>query len=83
MYRIISVKPLSNYLLDLQFSDGVQRIVDIGPFIGEGISAELKDETYFRKVMLEDGGGVSWPNGYDFCPNFLREEVPAVAPVVV
>jgi len=27
--------------------------------------------SYFRQVMLEDGGGIAWPNGYDFCPNFL------------
>jgi hypothetical protein len=29
-------------------------------------------------VTLEEGGGIAWPNGYDFCPNFLRENVPDV-----
>lgn len=78
MDRVISVKPLENYLLEIEFADGVRKVIDIGPFIGKGISAALNDKTYFRQVALEDGGGIAWPNGYDFCPNFLREDVPAV-----
>jgi len=78
MDRVISVKPLENYLLEIEFEDGLRKVIDIRPFIGEGISAALKDETYFRQVNLEDGGGIAWPNGYDFCPNFLRDDVPAV-----
>jgi hypothetical protein len=78
MDKVISVKPLENYLLDIEFSDGFRKVIDIQPFIEKGISAALKDEAYFRHVDLEDGGGIAWPNGYDFCPNFLRDDVPAV-----
>ncbi len=78
MHRVISVEPLANYLVRLTFSDGMSKEVDLQPYIGKGIAAALKDETYFRKVTLEEGGGITWPNGYDFCPNFLYEEVPAV-----
>ena len=53
-------------------------MIDIQSFIGKGISAVLKDVLYFRQVSLEDGGGIAWPNGYDFCPNFLHDDVPAV-----
>jgi len=77
MNRIVSVRPLTHYLLELEFADGFRKVVDIRPFIGGGISAALLDEAYFQKVTLEEGGGICWPNGYDFCPNFLREEVPA------
>ena len=79
MDKVISVKPLENYLLEIEFADGLRKVVDIRPFIGEGISAVLKDKSYFHQVMLEDGGGIAWPNGYDFCPNFLRDDVPAVS----
>ena len=79
MDKVISVKPLENYLLKIEFSDGFRKVIDIRPFIGKGISAALKDEAYFRRVNLEDGGGIAWPNGYDFCPNFLRDDVPAVS----
>jgi hypothetical protein len=78
MDKVISVKPLENFLLEIEFADGAHKIIDISPFIGKGISALLKDEAYFRQVDLEDGGGIAWPNGYDFCPNFLRDDIPAV-----
>jgi hypothetical protein len=75
---IISVKPLENFTLEIEFADSARKVIDIHPFIGKGISAALKDETYFRQVALEDGGGIAWPNGYDFCPNFLHDDVPAI-----
>jgi hypothetical protein len=78
MDKVVSVKPLENYLLEIEFADGLRKVVNIRPFIGEGISAVIKNESYFQQVMLEDGGGIAWPNGYDFCPNFLRDDVPAV-----
>jgi hypothetical protein len=78
MDKVVSVRPLENYFLEVEFADGFRKVINIHPFIGKGISAALKDEAYFRQVMLEDGGGISWPNGYDFCPNFLRDDVPAV-----
>ena len=78
MERIVLVKPLPDYMLELKFADGYIKIVDIRPFIGEGLSAALLDVSIFQEVKLESGGGINWPNGYDFCPNFLREDVPAV-----
>jgi len=78
MNLVISVKPLENYSLEIEFEDGLRKVIDIHPFISEGISAALRDEAYFRQVKLEDGGGIAWDNGYDFCPNFLRDDVPAV-----
>jgi Protein of unknown function (DUF2442) len=78
MERVIFVKPLENYLLEIEFADGLHKVIGIRPFIGKGISAALTDEAYFRQAALEDGGGIAWPNGYDFCPNFLRDDVPAV-----
>jgi hypothetical protein len=78
MDRVVFVKPLEKYLLEIEFQDGFRKVVDIHPFIEDGISAVLKEEAYFRQVRVEDGGGITWPNGYDFCPTFLREDVPAV-----
>ena len=76
--QVISVKPLENYLLEIEFADGFHKVIDIRPFIDKGISVALNDEAYLRQVTLEDGGGIAWPNGYDFCPTFLRDDVPAV-----
>jgi hypothetical protein len=78
MERILLVKPLPDYMLELTFLDGYKKTVDIRPFIREGLSAALLNEAIFQEVKLESGGGIYWPNGYDFCPNFLREDVPAI-----
>ncbi|MBN2548796.1 MAG: DUF2442 domain-containing protein [Anaerolineales bacterium] len=79
MNRIVLVKTLPKYLLELTFEDNLCKVVDITPFIGQGLSAALHDEEYFQKVEIESGGGIYWPNGYDFCPNFLHDEVPAIS----
>ncbi len=81
MNRVTFVQPLAHYMLELVFADGLRKIVNIRPFIREGISAALRDENYFSQVAIESGGGISWQNGYDFCPNFLHDEVPAVSTV--
>lgn len=83
MDKVVSVRPLENYLLEVEFADGFRKVIDVKPFIGAGISAALEEEAYFRQVTLEDGGGIAWPNGYDFCPNFLRQDLPAVDTVTV
>jgi hypothetical protein len=79
MNRVVTVRPLSDFALELVFSDGLQKIVDIHSFIGKGLSAALQDGAYFHQVFIEDGGGIAWPNGYDFCPNYLHDEVPAIS----
>ena len=76
MNKVTSVTPLPDFMLHLCFDDGMEKTVDINPFIGEGISVALQDKEYFKKVAVESGGGIYWPNGYDFCPNFLHDEVP-------
>ena len=78
MHRVVSVQPLSDYCLQLEFENRTKKVVDIKPFIGKGISQALLDEEYFEQVVIERGGGIAWPNGYDFCPNYLYNEVPAV-----
>ena len=74
IHDIIHVEPLNDYFLKAIFDDGVTKEFDMKPYISGGISEELKDQSYFRKVYLENGA-ITWPNGYDICPVFLRNEV--------
>jgi hypothetical protein len=78
MERVVSVNPLENHFLELEFADGFRKVIDLHAFIREGLSSALLDPAYFRQVKVEDGGGIAWENGYDFCPNFLRDDIPAV-----
>lgn len=83
MHRITTFKLVNGYLIEIEFEDGRRKIVDLGPYIGRGIAAQLLDEAYFRQVEIESDGGLAWPNGFDFCPNFLYSDVPAVEPTPV
>lgn len=78
MHKVKSVTPLPEYKLKLIFSDDFEKTIDLRPFISEGISKALRDEEFFQQVATESGGGIFWPNGYDFCPEFLYEDIPNV-----
>lgn len=78
MHRVTALQLKGKYSLEIRFSDGLTKVIDLEPFIGKGISAQLLDEDYFRQVEIESGGGIAWPNGFDFCPNFLYSDVPSL-----
>lgn len=73
MYKIVTIKVLNDFSMDITFNDGYKTVIDFKPFINDGVSEPLKDYAYFKQAKIESGGGLEWPNGYDFCPNFLRE----------
>jgi hypothetical protein len=73
METIIEVKPLDNYFIGILFADNFYATINIKPFITTGISTKLLDLEYFKKVKVDEFGGIAWENGFDFCPNYLRE----------
>jgi len=73
MENIIAVKPMDNYHIWIMFADRFEAKINIRPFITNGISKKLLEENYFKQVKIDDLGGITWDNGFDFCPNYLRE----------
>jgi hypothetical protein len=73
MNEIVEFEILDNYHIWLKFHDGYEKVVDVKPLIGKGFTRELFEYHNFNKVTIESGGGLEWYNGYDICPNFLRE----------
>jgi hypothetical protein len=73
MNEVIDLKVLDNYQISIRFKDGIEKIVNIHRFLGKGITKELLDYENFKKVTIEPGGGIAWFNGFDFCPNYLKE----------
>jgi Protein of unknown function (DUF2442) len=76
MNKIISFKVQDDYQILLQFQDGESKVIDFKQLIGKGISSLLLDKNYFNQVSIDNGGGLEWPNGMDFCPNFLKDYTP-------
>lgn len=67
---IIKAVAKENYMLDIYFIDGLCKEIDVKPFIKNGVSSQLLDMEYFKKVQVQ-AGFICWDNGYDFCPEFL------------
>ncbi len=72
MNAVVAIKKINNYKIHLEFKDGFECTVDIRPLIGSGLTNELLKPALFKKVEIDSGGGLVWPNGFDICPNYLR-----------
>lgn len=59
-------------MLSVRFNNGEIFNIDIKPFIKSGVSSALRERSFFDSVKVEDGY-ITWPNGYDFCPEFLYD----------
>jgi hypothetical protein len=69
---VTEARVLGGYVLELTFSDGTRREVDLeGELYGE-VFEPLRDPAYFAQGVLDPViGTVVWPNGADFSPEFL------------
>ena len=73
MLKITKAKYLKEYTLILWFNDETIRVVDFESLLDGDIYAPLKDVSFFRRFKI-DCGTVSWKNGADFAPEFLRKK---------
>lgn len=68
--RVKKVVPLSDYKLDLEFTNGERGIYDCAPILDFGIFRELRDKNYFQRAVVWEGT-VAWPHEQDICPDTL------------
>ena len=73
MCKVVAVKALDDYRLELQFNSGERRVFHARPYLDKGIFAELKDPGYFQSVRVAFGS-VTWPHEQDFSPETLYLE---------
>jgi hypothetical protein len=73
MNAVKEYKVLEDYKIWIRFGDGFESTVQLKPYLKKSIALELLDVTAFSKVSIESGGGLAWENGFDICPNSLRE----------
>jgi hypothetical protein len=76
---IKGVAVLPDYHLLLTFENSEQRVLDVRPYLDQGIFRELKDPSLFNSVRVQFDT-IEWANGADLDPEMLYEEsVSAVA----
>lgn len=79
MLHVTEVKYIKDYSLKLSFDDGTNGIIDLYPHLKGLIFEPLKDKNIFNKAILDQElQTVIWPNGADFAPEFLKENLASV-----
>ena len=58
------------YVIEVTFSDGTRRRIDIQPLLWAKVFQPLRDPEYFAR-MTTTGETVRWPNGADIAPETL------------
>lgn len=52
MKEIVHVTPLEDFLLEVEFSDGQRRRIDVKPYIRGPLFEPLREEDLFRQVKV-------------------------------
>jgi hypothetical protein len=75
--RVVQVRHLKDYEIEIRFSDGTVANLDLGSRIcgRGGVFQAMQDVDFFSQVCVDrEAGTLVWPNGVDFCPDVLYAE---------
>ncbi len=80
-WRVRDVRVIEHGLLDVQFVDGTQGIVDLRARLGRAdiartIFAPLRDPEFFANAAVHLGA-VEWPGEIDLAPDAMYDEIRA------
>lgn len=73
MVRVTAVAPVGGFALRITFTDGTERVIDVGRYLRGPIFENIRrDPRVFEKVAVdEELGTIVWPNGADIDPDVL------------
>ncbi len=72
MIKPISVIPLDDYRLLIEFDNTEKKIFDVKPYIIGSWYGKLSDSDFFKTVHIS-GKTVEWADGQDIAPHELYE----------
>ncbi len=72
LIKISNAKYLNDYVVELEFTDGLSGRVDLKDEIYGEVFQPLKDIDYF-KSFTRDRWTIGWDCGADFAPEFLHK----------
>jgi Protein of unknown function (DUF2442) len=72
---ITHVEVLHDYVVRLRFADGIERTIDLAPYLHGPVFAEIRaNPAAFAAVRVDpEAGTIVWPNGADLAPDVLYE----------
>lgn len=71
LVRVNAIEATSGYWVRIQFGNGVQRTVDLEPYLHGPIFEPIRRESAMFRAMKIEGGAITWENGADIDPDVL------------
>lgn len=79
-YIVEEARYVRDYVVWLRFRDGTSGEIDLEPELWGEVFEPLKDVEFFRSLRVDpECGTIVWPNGADFAPEFLHDNVRVTA----
>ncbi len=76
--HVLETRYVRDHVVWLKFSNGAAGEVDLAAELDGPVFAPLRDIEQFRRFSLAYHT-LTWPNGADFAPEFLRERIAVTA----
>jgi hypothetical protein len=79
-YDVIEARYVRDYVIWLKFRDGTSGEIDLESELWGEVFEPLKDPAFFRQFSVHpEFETLVWPNGADFAPEFLHDNVRVTA----
>ena len=72
--HVLEARYVRDYVVRLKFSDGADGEVDLASELDGPVFGALRDIEQFKSFSVACHT-LTWPNGADFAPEFLRERI--------
>lgn len=71
--HVVEARYLEGHRVWLRFDDGLEGEVDLSADLEGTVFLPLKEPRYFAGFVVDTT--LTWPNGADFAPEYLHEQV--------
>ena len=79
-YDVIEVRYVGRYVIWLRFRDNTSGEIDLEKELYGPVFEQLRDTAVFRQFQIHpEFHTLTWPNGADFAPEFLHDNVRVTA----
>lgn len=79
-YDVIEARHVAGYVIWLRFRDDTAGEIDLEKELYGAVFEPLRDPALFRQFQIHpEFHTLTWPNGADFAPEFLRDNVRVTA----
>lgn len=79
-YHVTEARHVAGYVVKLKFRDGTEGEIDLGPELKGPVFELLRDPEQFKRFRVDpEFHTLVWPNGADFAPEFLHDNIRVTA----